>query len=43
MTTRKDAVKLERLADDVAVYEIATYVDEGEDALWAAVDEAITR
>jgi len=43
VTTRKDAVKLERLAEDVAVYEITTFVDEGEDALWGAVEEALVR
>lgn len=42
VTTRKDAVKLETLPADVAVYEIATFVDEGEADLWAAVERALT-
>lgn len=43
VTTRKDAVKCVSLPADVVVYEVATFVDEGEADLWAAVETALTR
>lgn len=43
VTTRKDAVKVERLPPDVAVYEVSMHVDDGEAELWAAVEKTLVR
>jgi tetraacyldisaccharide 4'-kinase len=41
VTTRKDAVKLAALPTDVAVYDVATHLEEGEAELWAAVERVL--
>ena len=41
MAAPSDAVKLEVLPPDVAVYEVVTHVEEGEAELWAVIEQTL--